>query len=117
MSNVLNHAEAVLEQAGLEVAETRDLPTGHGWQIRCPGGEIVAVYKTGKIVAQGRNQAAVKALFDAAPFASKPAGRVPAPRNRAAGTPEAAAAPTTDPIPRFSAGWTTEPWDGVSVPF
>lgn len=118
MDDIVQHACDVLEAAGLQVAEVRALPTGLGWQVRCVGGEMACAYKTGKIVAQGRNALVVKALFDTAPPAPKPA-RVARPARPAAPEP-APAAPggvTAGVTSRFPPGWTTEPWDGESVPF
>ena len=112
MSTILDHARDVLTLSGYDVNETRDLP--HGWQLRCAGGEVICVYSTGKVVAQGRGAPAVKALFDANP-APKPVvvvkPRTPAPA--AAGLVEDA----NGFVPRYPPGWSWEPWDGLTAPF
>lgn len=112
MDETLNHARAVLETAGIEVTETRELPNGLGHQLRCTGGQIVVAYRSGTVVAQGKDTARVKALFAAAPAAQRPTTAAARPK-----PPAPPAAATASFTPRFPPGWTTEPWDGVSVPW
>lgn len=65
MTAILDHARDTLLVGGHDLTETRDLQ--HGWQLRCSGGEVVCVYHTGKVVPQGKNVGAIKALFEANP--------------------------------------------------
>ena len=109
MTAMLDHARDVLERAGYEVNEVRELSTGFGWLLRCSGGEVVCSYKSGKVVAQGKNAGAVTALFAAATPPPKPAA---APKPKAAAEANAGAF-----VPRFPPGWSWEPWDGVKAPF
>lgn len=125
MNAIVDHVRDALEAAGLEVQEVRELPTGHGWQVRCAGGEMVCIYRTGKLVAQGKNAAMVKALLDKAgavpkpTAAAKPVKVVPAAQASAVEVAGAANGGDTagDFKPRLPVGWTTEPWDGVSPPW
>lgn len=116
LNPVLDHARDVLERAGIDILETRELPTGLGHQLRCAGGQIVVVYRTGKVVPQGREAARIATLFAAAPPAPKVARPVAAPRPPPPGPAPAATMPAPTG-PRLPPGWTTEPWDGISVPF
>ena len=119
MNVIVDHARDALEAAGLEVQEVRELPTGHGWQVRCAGGEMVCVYRTGKLVAQGKNAVMMKALLDkagAVPKAqamAKPVKEVPTVAKVVARGDTAA----DDFKPRLPPGWSSEPWDGVSLPW
>ncbi len=60
-----DHVRDVLLLAGYDVTETRELL--HGYQLRCACGAVISVYHTGKVVPQGKNAGAVKALFEANP--------------------------------------------------
>lgn len=112
MNEILNHARDVLETAGIEITETRELPNGLGHQLRCAGGQIVVAYMSGTVVAQGKDAARMRALFAGAPATPK---RVVSSRPIAPAVP--ASVPTEPFRPRFPPGWTTGPWDGVSVPW
>jgi len=114
VADILEHARSTLEQGGYEITEVRELSTGHGWHLRCTGGEILCVYRTGKLVPQGRNAKSVKALFDAAL-------PLPTPPRRAAALP-VTSPPRDNPVaadagPRKPSNWSDEPWDGVTIPF
>ena len=109
----LDHARDVLTLAGYDITETRDLPHGH--QLRCAGGEVVCVYKTGKVVPQGKNAAAIKALFDANPVLKQ--GAVAKPKAVAPVEKPAAEIVEEPFVPRFPPDWSWEPWDGVTPPF
>lgn len=61
----LDGARDVLLLAGYEIAEVRPIP--HGQQIRCVGGQLLSVYAKGSFLAQGRDAAALKALFASGP--------------------------------------------------
>ena len=124
MNPVVDHARDALEAAGLEVQEVRELPTGHGWQVRCAGGEVVCAYKTGALVAQGKNVAMVKALLDKAGAAPRSAAArsvkaAPAAEASAVAVPAAASAGDAagEFKPRLPPGWSDEPWDGVTPPW
>ncbi len=125
MNPIVDHARDALEVAGLEVQEVRELPTGHGWQLRCAGGEMVCAYKTGKLVAQGKNTAMVKALLDKAGAAPKQATTAkavkvaPAAKASSVEVPAAAGGDgAADEFkPRLPVGWSDEPWDGVTPPW
>ena len=109
MTVMVDYARDVLENGGYEVNEVRELSTGFGWQLRCRGGEVVCSYKSGKVIAQGRNAAAVTALFAAA---------LPPPKPVAVAKPRALAEADAGAfVPRFPPGWSWEPWDGVKAPF
>ena len=109
----LDHARDVLTLAGYDITETRDLPHGH--QIRCAGGEVVCVYKTGKVVPQGKNAGAIKALFEANPVPKQ--GAVAKPKAVAPVEKPAAAEPAGEEFrPRFPPGW-SEVWSPGDVPF
>jgi predicted nucleotide-binding protein len=123
---IIDHARDVLTLGGYSINETRALPTGLGCQLRCEGGVIVTVYNTGKIVPQGKDAAAVKALFAAAPMpkpaaVSRPpvAAATDKPTSRV--TPQHPGSSGGEPgeefVPRYPPGWSDEPWDGVTVPF
>ena len=113
MSNiVLNYAKDTLLLGGYELTETTDLP--HGWQLRCAGGEVVCVYRTGKIVAQGRGAAAVKALFKASPGPKEAA--VAKPKTVAAETSSDASEDNQPSNWRRPEGWADE-WKEGDVPF
>ena len=110
---ILDHASDVLTRAGYDITETRDLQ--HGWQLRCAGGEVVCVYTTGKVVAQGKGAAAVGALFTANPM-PKP-GAVAKPKRVAA----AVETPWSEPNDqefgsRYPPGW-SETWSEGDIPF
>ena len=122
MSDVVEHVRGVLEGAGIEVDEVRELPTALGWQVRGAGGVIVSAFKTGKCVAQGKRMAEVKALLDAAPVAvpAKAAVKVRAavkPVQAAEKPVEGATGAVDGFVPRFPTGWSWEPWDGVTPPW
>lgn len=120
MTDIVEHVRDVLEAAGLEVAEVRELPTGLGWQVRCAGGEMVCAYRTGKAVAQGKNAPMVKALLEkAGPVARAPVARTPAaaPAVRAPQRVVPVDSPAESHVSRRHPDWTEEPWDGVSVPW
>lgn len=119
IADIVEQVRDILETAGLEVAEVRELPTGLGWQVRCAGGELVCAYRTGKTVAQGKNTPMVKALLEnARPVAKMPVVTKPAAKTvrtpQLAGPAEAQSEPY---VPRRHPGWTEEPWDGISVPW
>ena len=119
MTDQTAHIRDALEAAGIEVNETRPLPTGLGRQLRGAGGQVVVCYDTGKVVVQGKDAERVKAILAAAPATPRPA-KVAAPA-----PPQSAATETTpqpdqtfgEVKPRLPPGWTTEPWDGVSLPW
>ena len=125
MNPIVDHARDTLEAAGLEVQEVRELPTGHGWQVRCAGGEMVCAYRTGKLVAQGKNAVMVKALLDKAGAAPKTVAAVKPGKAAAAVEAPAVEVPSAagggdaagEFKPRLPPGWTTEPWDGVTPPW
>ncbi|MDK9723147.1 MAG: nucleotide-binding protein [Rhodospirillales bacterium] len=66
----------LLQANGFSVTQEGRLPNDAGWQLRCAGGEIVAIYDTGKVVAQGKNQDQIKALFGQTLPAPKSASHV-----------------------------------------
>ena len=108
-----------LETAGIEVNEVRALPTGLGQQLRCAGGQVVVCYNTGKVVVQGKDAERVKAILAAVPATPKPA-KIGAPASPRLAAPEIAPQPAQtvgEVKPRLPPGWTTEPWDGVSLPW
>ena len=111
-TTIIDHARDVLTLAGYDITETRELP--YGCQLRCSGGEIVCIYSTGKVVAQGKRAAAVKSLFEAAP-PLKPAAVVKP------GTASAAEALRTKPNEdesrrRLPPGW-SDVWSAGDIPF
>ena len=122
MNPIVDNARDALEAAGLDVQEVRELPTGHGWQVRCAGGEMVCAYKTSK---QGKNAAMVKALLDKAGAAPKPAAAMKPVKVASAVEVSAVEVPGAasggdaagEFKPRLPPGWTTEPWDGVTPPW
>ncbi len=75
----------LLQTNGLEIQSIDRLPNDAGWSVRCTGGEILACYDTGKIVPQGKNQQAIKALLGqpVAAVATKVAGQGSGPSNGA----------------------------------
>ena len=114
MPTLLDRARDVLLLGGYGPTETRDIPHGH--QLRCLGGEIVCVYSTGKVVAQGKNPGAVKALFDTNPLPK----RAPVGKPKAASTVGKPAIETIgqeEPLPRYPTGWSDDQWDGLTPPF
>jgi predicted nucleotide-binding protein len=63
-----------LEAAGIRVMTCERLTNDLGHQVRCRGGEVINVYDSGKVSAQGKNQAAVKTALglEGGPAAKKP---------------------------------------------
>ncbi len=63
-----------LEAAGIRVTTCKRLTNDLGHQVRCRGGEVINVYDSGKVSAQGKNQAAVKTALglEGGPAAKKP---------------------------------------------
>ena len=117
MTDHLTRVRDALEAAGIEVNETRPLPTDLGQQLRCAGGQVVVCYNTGKLVIQGKDAERVKAILAGLPAVPKPAPvDKPVP-----GTAAVSAVPvpaTPSPVQsRLPPRWTTEPWDGSSVPW
>ena len=110
MTAMRDHARDVLESAGYEVNEVRELSTGFGWLLRCSGGEVVCSYKSGKVVAQGKNAGAVTALFVAATPPPKPVAKPKAPSSGLDATDGGGKFAS-----RYPAGW-SDVWDG-KVPF
>ena len=117
MTDHLSRCRDALEAAGIEVNEVRALPTGLGHQLRCAGGRVVVVYNSGAVVAQGKDAAAVKSIL---------AGVLVAPKQAKASKPApVTAAVSAIPAPeasgpaqsRLPPGWSTEPWNGMSVPW
>lgn len=66
----------ILSQGGVEILHETRMPDGHGWRLECKGGEIVNVYDTGRVVAQGRRMKEVGQLF----FGTPGEGAAPASR-------------------------------------
>ncbi|MFK8253483.1 TIR domain-containing protein [Ancylobacter terrae] len=54
---------ALLQTNGFEISNVVRMSNDVGWDIRCTGGEAIMVYDSGKVVPQGKNQNAVKALL------------------------------------------------------
>ena len=117
MTDHIARVRDALEAAGIEVNETRPLPTGLGQQLRCAGGQVVVCYNTGKLVVQGKDAERVNTLLAGLPAAPKPTEtRKPAPATAAVSAVPASVAP--GPVQsRLPPEWTTEPWDGVSPPW
>ena len=65
LCKVLDHAKNVLQVGGYQVSEARNMRTGLGWHLRCLEGQILCLYRTGRVIARGRNSKAIKSLFDA----------------------------------------------------
>lgn len=62
----------LLQTNGFEVKSVDRMGNDKGWQVRCTEGEIVGVYDSGKLVAQGKNQEKMNALLgQPIPSASK----------------------------------------------
>jgi predicted nucleotide-binding protein len=63
-----------LEAAGIRVTTCKRLTNDLGHQVRCRGGEVINVYDSGKVSAQGKNQAAVKTALglEGGPAAKRP---------------------------------------------
>ena len=59
----LRHAKEILNSNGYIISSEADLNNGNGTKLTCKTGEIVCVYNTGKIVAQGKNQPRIRTLF------------------------------------------------------
>ena len=117
MTDHLTRVRDALEAAGIEVNETRPLPTGLGQQLRCAGDRVVTCYNTGKSVVQGRDAERVKAILAGLPAMPKPA-KVDKPAPVISAISAVAAPATSRPVQsRLPPGWTTEPWDGSSVPW
>lgn len=53
----------LLQSNGFHIKAANRMNNDKGWDIRCGGGEIVALYDSGKLVVQGQNQASVRALL------------------------------------------------------
>ena len=101
------------------MTETGELPTGLGDQLRCVGGQIVVMYYFGTIVPQGKEVERVKALFAALPPPKPVKAKKPATPDL--GTPVGAFAVPLEKAGMGNSappgGWTTEPWDRVSLPW
>jgi predicted nucleotide-binding protein len=59
----LDGARETLQNNGFQILSEERMNNGLGSRLKCADGEIVCVYDTGKVVVQGKNQAAVKPLF------------------------------------------------------
>jgi predicted nucleotide-binding protein len=68
-----------LEAAGIRVMTCERLTNDLGHQVRCRGGEVINVYDSGKVSAQGKNQAAVKTALG---LEGEPAAKKPTPVSR-----------------------------------
>lgn len=55
--------EAILAEGGFEVVDGARLGNNLGWALRLATGQIVNVYDSGKVVVQGKNPDAVRALL------------------------------------------------------
>jgi predicted nucleotide-binding protein len=71
----------LLQTNGYQVKSAERMNNDKGWDIRCSGGEIVALYDSGKQVVQGQNQAAVKALLGQGAPALAASSSAPTPSN------------------------------------
>ena len=103
---ILEQAHDTLLLGGIEIIETREIP--HGWQLRGANGEVVNVYSTGKVIVQGRNAAAVKALLDARPPERSAVVKPNAPPEKELEEPEV--------LSRRPANW-SDVWAEGDVPF
>ncbi|MFN3130286.1 TIR domain-containing protein [Roseibium sp.] len=63
----------LLQTNGYEITDDARLGNDKGWSIRCSGGEIINLYDSGKVVAQGKNQSAINSILGQS--TSFPAGR------------------------------------------
>ncbi|WP_313031148.1 TIR domain-containing protein [Brucella sp.] len=61
----MNHDDLVnlLQTNGYNVKSCDRLSNDKGWAIKCTSGEIINLYDTGKLVVQGKNQAAINTLL------------------------------------------------------
>ena len=115
-------ARDILEAAGIEIVEEREMP--HGVQFRLDGGRIVNVYSTGSIVAQGARSDTVQRVFeDAIRSGGDTPARTPVPPPPPRTTTTTALAPrltsttSTEFASRRHPQWTETVWDGVTPPF
>jgi len=59
--------QELLQNNSYAVITQERLSNDSGWKLTCAGGEIICVYDSGKVVAQGKNQSAVRALLGQMP--------------------------------------------------
>ena len=66
-SEILDQAKTILQIGGYDLCEIRAMRTGLGWHLRCVQGQVINLYRTGRLVVGGSNARAIENLFDAAP--------------------------------------------------
>ena len=103
----LPEVRRVLSLEGIEITHEARMPDGHGWRLECRGGEIVNVYDTGRVVAQGRRMKEVGQLFMGP--SREDAARVPQPSRQSVFVVYGHDRPTRDALEAMLLRWGLEP--------